>query len=95
MKESVATIRVSENRGSLMANSKSRRLWSFADGLGLSVFFLASSAQANTASMALIRDVNGPLDVQREQCLFENKLSGMHNHLSFTRDGREFTIALR
>ena len=95
MKESIATIFASENRGSLRANATSRNLWSFADGLKLSVFLLASSATANTASMAAIRDVNGPLDVQREQALLENTLASRHNELSYTREGDTFTVNFR
>ena len=95
MKESIATIFASENRGSLRANAKSHNLWSFADGLKLSVFLLASSATANTASMAAIRDVSGPLDVQREQAVLENNLASRHNELSYTRNGHEFTVTMR
>ena len=95
MKESIATISASENRGSIRANATSRSMFTLASGLAASVFLLASSAEANTAKMAVIRDVSGPLDVQREQCLIENKLAGMHNQLSFTRKGSEFTVSLR
>ena len=95
MKESIATIFASENRGSLRENAKSRTMWSFADGLKLSVFLLASSATANTASMAMIREVNGPLDAQREQALLENNLASRHNELSYTREGDRFTVNFR
>lgn len=95
MKQSIATIFASENRGSLRENAKSRNLWSFADGLKLSVFLLASSATANTASMAAIRDVDSALDVQREQSLIENALASRHNELSYKREGNKFEVTLR
>lgn len=95
MKESIATIRASEDRGSLLANATSRTMFGFATSLSASIFLLASSAQANTASMAVIRDVHSPLDVQREQALVENALKARDNELSFTRKGHEFSVTFR
>ena len=95
MKESIATITASENRGSLRANATSRSMFNLATGLAASVFLLASSAEANTAKMAVVRDVDSSLDVQREQAKVEQALHSRHNELSYTRKGSEFTVALR
>lgn len=95
MKESIATITASENRGSLRANATSRSMFNLATGLAASVFLLASSAEANTAKMAVVRDVDSSLDVQREQALVENNLKNRHNELSYIRQGDQFTVTLR
>jgi hypothetical protein len=95
MKESIATINASENRGSLMANATSRNLINFATSLSASIFLMASSAQANVASIAVIRDVHSGADVVREVGKIEEALKARDNELSYTVKGNRFDVTFR
>ena len=95
MKESIATIAASENRGSLRANATSRNMFNLATGLVASVFLLSSGADYNKASMAVIRDIGSYQDAERERTKLEEALQSRHNELSYSRKGDQFTVALR
>ncbi|PZQ43374.1 MAG: hypothetical protein DI551_12290 [Micavibrio aeruginosavorus] len=95
MKQSIGTIVASEDRGSLIDNVKSKNLQRLSTLLCAPIFLCASSAQANTASMSIIRDVETPAQTTQELVKLEQQLQSQHNKLSYTRQGDIYSVTLR